>query len=277
MSLVRILIVDDFEPWRRFVSSMLKKRPDLQVMCEASDGLEAVQRAGELKPDLILLDIGLPKLNGIEAARRIRKLVPESKIIFQTLVSDADVVHEALSLGARGYIDKAHTGSELLAAVDAVLHGRRFVSSGLKDSLPLHQGAKSDIHFQFEFDPEDKILHGKFNGKLTAESIRDYCLTAASLWDATDFRGSVIDLSGVTSVDVTPEAIRGLAAASPTDPVASRPRVIVASSAQAFGLARMFQMAGKATRPNLHIVRDSSEVFALLGVTTPRFQPITVA
>jgi hypothetical protein len=147
----------------------------------------------------------------------------------------------------------------------------------LKDRLPLRRGAKNNIHFQFQFDPESKILHGKFNGQLNSESIRDYCLTAASLWDATDFRGSAIDLSGVTSVDVTPKAIRELAAGSPTDPVASRPRVIVASTAQVFGLARMFQMTGKATRPNLHVVRDSRQVFALLGVTTPHFQPITLA
>jgi len=178
-------VVEESEPFRSFITSLLQKKPEFQVVSEASDGLEAVQKTIELKPDLILLDIGLPKLNGIEAARRIRILVPESKMIFQTLVSDADVVHEALRLGAWGYIDKAHTGSELLAAVDAVLQGRRFVSSGLKDSLPLHQGAKSNIHFQFEFDPEDKILYGKFNGRLTAESIRDYCLTAASLWDVT--------------------------------------------------------------------------------------------
>jgi hypothetical protein len=134
---------------------------------------------------------------------------------------------------------------------------------------------KSNIHFQFEFDPESKILHGRFNGQLTSESIRDYCRTAASLWAAADFRASAIDLSGVTSVDVTPGSIQELAAASPVDPVASRPRVIVASNAQIFGLARVFQMAGKALRPNLHVVGNSHQLFELLGVTAPRFQPIT--
>ena len=74
MPFVRVLVVDDFEPWRDYVCSMLEKGPELQVICEVSDGLEAVQKADELKPDLILLDIGLPTLNGIEAARRIRKL-----------------------------------------------------------------------------------------------------------------------------------------------------------------------------------------------------------
>jgi DNA-binding NarL/FixJ family response regulator len=128
---VRVLVVDDFEPFLRFIRSMLQERPELQIICEVSDGLEAFQKAEELQPDLILLDIGLPTLNGIEAARRIRKLAPEAKIIFVTQESSADVVQEALSLGAAGYVLKAKGGSELLAAVDAVLQGKQFVSSGL--------------------------------------------------------------------------------------------------------------------------------------------------
>ena len=108
-------------------------RPELQVICEASDGAEAVQKAEELKPDLILLDIGLPKLNGLEAARRIRKLAPESKILFLSQETSGDLVQEALSLGARGYVVKTNAGSELLPAVEAVLRGGRFVSSSVKD------------------------------------------------------------------------------------------------------------------------------------------------
>jgi len=135
LSSVRILVVDDFEPWRRSISTLFRERPGLQVVREASDGLEAVQRALELKPDLILLDIGLPSLNGIEAARQIRKLVPESKIIFLTQESSADMVQEALSLGARGYVVKARAASELLAAVEAVLQGKQFVSSGVGDHV----------------------------------------------------------------------------------------------------------------------------------------------
>jgi ActR/RegA family two-component response regulator len=96
-----------------------------------SDGLEAVRKAEELQPDLVVLDIGLPSLNGIEAARRIRRLSPSSKILFLSQESASDVVHEALSLGALGYVVKAHAGKELLAAVDAVLQGKQFVSDGL--------------------------------------------------------------------------------------------------------------------------------------------------
>ena len=110
---------------------MLRKKPELQIIGELSDGLTAVQKVEELNPDLILLDIGLPTLNGIEAARRIRKLVPKAKILFLTQESSNDIVQEAFSLGARGYVVKAQAGTELLAAVEAVLQGKQFVSSGL--------------------------------------------------------------------------------------------------------------------------------------------------
>jgi len=111
---------------------LLQERRGWQVIAEASDGSEAVQRAEELKPDLILLDIGLPKLNGIEAAWRIRPVSPSSKIIFLSQNSDFDVVRAALSTGAISYVHKTDAQSELLPAVDAVLRGKRFVSSSLK-------------------------------------------------------------------------------------------------------------------------------------------------
>ncbi len=130
---VRVLVVDDFEPFRRVVVSMLQKQRELQIICEAADGSEAVQQAEELQPDLILLDIGLPKLNGIEAARRIRKLSPKSKILFVSQESSADVVQAALSLGGLGYVIKTHAGKDLLAAVEAVLQGRLFLGRGLSD------------------------------------------------------------------------------------------------------------------------------------------------
>jgi len=103
----------------------------VQIIGEASDGLEAVQKAEQLQPDLVVLDIGLPRLNGIEAARRIRKLCPASAILFVSQESSGDVVREALSTGALGYVIKARAGSELVAAVEAVRQGRYFLSSGL--------------------------------------------------------------------------------------------------------------------------------------------------
>jgi DNA-binding NarL/FixJ family response regulator len=122
----RVLVVEDFEPFRRFICSVLEKIPDLQVVSEICDGLQAVRKAEELKPDLILLDIGLPELNGLEAARRIRRVSPGSKIIFVSQESSVDVVEEALSL-SWGYVLKSRAASELLPAVKSVLSGQRFV------------------------------------------------------------------------------------------------------------------------------------------------------
>jgi DNA-binding NarL/FixJ family response regulator len=97
-------------------------------VCELSDGLAAVQKAKELNPDLILLDIGLPGLNGIEAGRQIHKLVSNAKIIFLTQESAEDVIQEALRLGAQGYVVKTRAGSDLMPAVEAVLQGKQYVS-----------------------------------------------------------------------------------------------------------------------------------------------------
>jgi DNA-binding NarL/FixJ family response regulator len=122
-------VVEDSEPFRRFICSTLRKRPELQIVGEFSDGLEAVQKAEELQPDLILVDIGLPRLNGIEAAQRILRLSPKSKILVVSQEFSADVVQRALSLGACGYVVKMEAGRELLPDVDVVLRGEQFVGS----------------------------------------------------------------------------------------------------------------------------------------------------
>jgi two-component system nitrate/nitrite response regulator NarL len=91
ISFTRVLLVDDFEPWREQVGSILQTRPELRVVAEVADGLQAVQKAQELKPDLILLDIGLPNLSGIEAAKIIRERCPKSKIVFVTENTDSEI------------------------------------------------------------------------------------------------------------------------------------------------------------------------------------------
>jgi DNA-binding NarL/FixJ family response regulator len=127
----RVLVVEDYEPFRRMLTRTLAGVSGLQIVGEASDGLEGVWQAERLRPDLILLDLELPALNGIEAARRIRNLVPECKILFVSQESSADVVQEAFNSGAQGYVVKGQAGSELLAALEAVRQGRQFISHGL--------------------------------------------------------------------------------------------------------------------------------------------------
>jgi len=132
-SKIRVLIVEDFEPFRQFISSQLQTRLALQVISEVSDGLEAVRKAQELQPDLVLLDIGLPTLNGIEVARRIRKCSPSSRILFVSENRSPDIAAEALATGAGGYVVKSDAARELLTAVDTVLQGEQFVNASLAD------------------------------------------------------------------------------------------------------------------------------------------------
>jgi DNA-binding NarL/FixJ family response regulator len=166
---IRVLIVDDYEDWRRTVRQQLHERPELQVICEVSDGLEAVQKADELKPDLILLDIGLPKLNGIEAARRIRQLSPSAKIIFLSQDNSLDPDELALITSAQGYVYKTDVPSDLLPAIEAVLRGKQFVSGSLKgykfaDIL----AAKASHRHELLVFSDDKVLLDGFTPFIAA-------------------------------------------------------------------------------------------------------------
>jgi CheY-like chemotaxis protein len=125
---VRILVVEDYASWSRFICSTLGQKQKLRVVCVVSDGLDAVEKAKQLAPDLIMLDIGLPQLDGIQAARQILAFAPQSRIIFVSENRDPDIVEEALTTGARGYVLKSQAASDLLVAVEAVLAGGTFVS-----------------------------------------------------------------------------------------------------------------------------------------------------
>ena len=132
---VTVLLTDDFGPFRAVISSLLAGKPELRIVAEASDGVEAVQKSGQLQPDVILLDISLPKLNGIKAAQQIREVAPQSKIIFVTQDNSADTMKEAIGLGAMGYVVKAKVASELLIAIDLVLQGKQFIGTALIGAL----------------------------------------------------------------------------------------------------------------------------------------------
>lgn len=130
MAPVRILLVDDFCSWRRCVSTMLQDCRDFQIVGEASDGLEAVQKSGELRPDIVLLDIDLPRLNGIEAARRICASAPDAAVVFISGNQCPEVVEEALRTGCRAhaYVVKCDAAVDLLPALQAVMKNQQFIS-----------------------------------------------------------------------------------------------------------------------------------------------------
>lgn len=165
-SKISVLIIDDNEPFRQFFAKKVQAHPQLQIVGEAGDGAEAVQQAQQLRPDLILLDIGLPALNGIQAARQIRKVCPRSKILFVSENRASDIVEEALTTGAGGYVVKSEAGSQLLPAIEAVLHGEQFVSTGLKDRNAI--------------DNADRALRGKVVARSGLHDVERHELTVCA-------------------------------------------------------------------------------------------------
>jgi DNA-binding NarL/FixJ family response regulator len=141
MSAIRILVVDDHEVVRRVVCSLLSRDSGVDVICQTASGEEAVQKAGELEPDLVLLDISLPGISGIEAARRIRVVSPNSHIIFLSQHDSLQMVENAMGVGGHGYVAKIDAGLELLQAIRMVSEGKRFVSQRI-----LSQGWRTESH-----------------------------------------------------------------------------------------------------------------------------------
>jgi DNA-binding NarL/FixJ family response regulator len=139
-SMTRVLVVDDFGPWQRQINAQLGEQPNLRIIGFAADGMEAIQKAEELQPDLILMDVSLPKLSGIEAARKIRKLVPRAKILFLSASPDPDVVRTAYCVGGSGYVLKSDTATALLPGIEAVVSGKQYLSRSLTEIRDLGEG-----------------------------------------------------------------------------------------------------------------------------------------
>jgi DNA-binding NarL/FixJ family response regulator len=168
----KILVVDDFEPFRRFILSVLERRAEYQLIGQASDGLEAVQLAEQLQPDLVVLDVGLPKLNGIEAAKRIRQVAPLSKVLFLSQESSPEVVEEAFRIGGMGYVVKTRAQGELMRGIEAVLAGRHFASGDLEmRAFTETNQASAPHHHEALFYSDDAILIQGFAG-FTAAALK---------------------------------------------------------------------------------------------------------
>jgi len=203
MPFLRVLVVEDYEPFRRFICLELQQRVKFQVI-EASDGLEAVQKAEELQPDLILLDIGLPKLNGLETGRRIRKIFPNSKILFVSQESSPDVVRATFDLGALGYVHKLCAKRDLLPAVDAVLGGKRFVSKSLELTDRLDDQAPPSHEILFCSD--DEVLLDSLTSFI-ADALN--AGNAAVVWASESHRESLLKRLREQEVDIDAAIRRG--------------------------------------------------------------------
>ncbi len=168
---VRILVVEDHEPFRRYFCSTLEQRAGFQVIGQVSDGLEAIQKAQELQPDLILLDVGLPKVNGFDAARRMRKLAPLAKILFISQEFSFEMVEGALRLGASGYVHKLRVKSDLLRAIESVLRDKYFVSGVRRGGFGEASIDKPAIRHEVQFFADDATCVRRFTD-FTASTIR---------------------------------------------------------------------------------------------------------
>ena len=200
----RILVIEDYEPFRRLLCLQLRQRSEFQVVGEASDGVQGVQQAEPLQPDLILLDIGLPKLNGLEAARQIRRLAPDAKLVFVSQESSSDIVRETFRLGGQAYVHKERAKTDLLPAIDAVLAGKRFVSS----SLDFSQRSDSPAPGRHEilFCSDDDVLLDAL-AQFIADALNSG--NAAISWTTASRRDSLLQRLHERRVDVGAAIQRG--------------------------------------------------------------------
>jgi len=129
MSQTRILVADDHEVVRNGIRSLLEAQPGWTVVGEAATGREALEKAKQLKPDVVILDISMPELDGLEAARRITKAAPQTEVLILTMYDSEQLVQEVLEAGARGYVLKTDAGRELVTAVEALCQHKPYFTS----------------------------------------------------------------------------------------------------------------------------------------------------
>jgi DNA-binding NarL/FixJ family response regulator len=130
---VRILVADDHEVVRQGLRGLVEAQPGWQVVGEAVDGREAVEKAKQLRPDIVVLDVSMPNLNGLEATRQIRKAVPDTEVLILTMHDSEPLVRDVLEAGARGYVLKSDAGRELVTALQAVLKHRPYLTSRVSE------------------------------------------------------------------------------------------------------------------------------------------------
>jgi CheY-like chemotaxis protein len=267
MSLKRVLLADSLTPVLTAATALLRNSFD--VVGTAADGQAAIDAILKLEPDLAVLDVSLPGKNGLEVLRELKTRATKTKIIFLGVHEDTEIIAACFSAGAMGYVVKGLMVNDLIPAMRDALAGRLFVSHVPSSSYP--SGTEQGMFCVFDFDLTQKIIRCRIDGVVTDESLKEYYRLCSKYGAMNPTFAGIFDMSAVIFIAVSARTIRDLAMQPPAFPDPDILRVIVAGSDEMFGLARMFDLQGSETRPNLHVVRTEKEALAVLGVTDARF------
>ena len=201
--MIRILLADDHEVVRRGLSALLATRPDCQVCGEAQNGREAVALAVKLKPNLAVLDLSMPELNGLEATRQIRKEVPETEVLVFSMYESEQFVRDLLAAGARGYVLKSDASTQLLAAVETVARHKPFFTSEVAErvlegflrlgELSSEDGAVSGILTPREREIVQLLAEARSNKEVSS-------ILGISVKTVETHRASIMRKLGITSI-----------------------------------------------------------------------------
>ena len=183
---ITVFLADDHTIVRQGLAKLLEGEPNLRVVGEAENGREAVVKVEKLKPDIVLMDIAMPMLNGIEATRQIRKICPQTKVIILSMHSHGRYISELFGLGASGYLLKSSTGTDIINAIHTALKGSTYLSPSISDKviedyLSLKKKSHQDDLYNRLSNREREVFQMIAEGRSTKEIAEILCLSPSTV------------------------------------------------------------------------------------------------